>query len=67
MSKPIKDPGKAWIELKNVIGDTTINSILQQITEIDLATPWSESEPEWWLEMSNKQQAIYKLLRELRS
>jgi len=41
-----------WLELRQ--------RILDEIKALDKETPWSESEPKWWLEMRQVQKEIIK-------
>lgn len=55
MSKAQHTPRQMWEELK-----TRGNYTSQEIDAIDKETPWSEVEPEWWLEMMQARAAIAK-------
>jgi hypothetical protein len=37
--------------------------VTARINEIDKETPWSETEPEWWLQMMEVQKLINKNIR----
>jgi len=53
-------PRERWIALRA--------QFLAEIDAIDKATPWSEVEPDWWLEMANARRSVDPLpLREVRS
>ena len=45
------------IEPKTMFTDA-VNSFLAEITRIDNATPWQETEPEWWLAMMDIERFI---------
>lgn len=46
----IKSPRERWIELKA--------HMKAEINKIDEDTAWQESEPEWWLEMSDVERKL---------
>jgi hypothetical protein len=50
---PNKTPAERWKELKKLI--------LTEIQSIDSDTPWTETEPKWWLEMSEIERHIMDL------
>ena len=47
-----KTPSQKWEELRK--------EIISRIAAIDSETPWSESEPKWWLHMQNVNNAASK-------
>lgn len=57
-------PSDQWADRKDRLL-SEIEKALAELSAIDKATPWSEAEPKWWLEMSNVQRDLYALKERL--